>query len=225
MAAKASTEVAEKIAAKTAAEAAEKAAAKAAAEKLAAKAAEEAAAKIAAEKIAAKAAAEAAETAAKASKAAERVAQRIAARTARAAVTAAKLVQLTARSAAADPVAMIDMLAMGIIIALQNTMKDLDPEAYRDPRPGMVSYSQLPEAVKTIFSMVPLLGTVGDFAFPFFEFGAGCPDGTSQEFPGSLCQSAVMATVASLGTFSATRTTAQNGRAKNTLTGPSSPPP
>ena len=190
-AAKASTEIAEKIAAKTAAEAAEKAAAKAAAE-----AAEKAAAKIVAENLAAKAAAEAAERAAakiaaeaaeKASKAAERVAQRIAARTARAAVTAAKLVQLTARSAAADPIAMIDMLAMGIIIALQNTVKDLDPEAYRDPRPGMMSYSQLPEAVKTVFSMVPLLGTVGDFAFPFFEFGPGCPDGTSQEFPGSLC--------------------------------------
>jgi hypothetical protein len=190
-AAKTSTEIAEKIAAKTAAEAAEKAAAKAAAE-----AAEKAAAKVAAEKLAAKAAAEAAERAAakiaaeaaeKASKAAERVAQRIAARTARAAVTAAKLVQLTARSAAADPIAMIDMLAMGIIIALQNTVTDLDPEAYKDPRPGMVSYSQLPEAVKAVFSMVPLLGTVGDFAFPFFEFGPGCPDGTSQEFPGSLC--------------------------------------
>ena len=184
---KATSEAAEKLAQKTATEAAEKAAQKAAAEtakKAAAEAAEIAAKKAAAEaaEIAAKkAAAEASE------KAAARVAQRIAARTARAAATAAKLAQLTARSASADPVAMLDMLAMGIIIALQNTIKDLDPEAYRDPRPGMISYSQLPEAVKAVFSMIPLWGTIGDFALPFFEFGAGCPEGSSQEFPGSLC--------------------------------------
>ena len=191
VAAKVSTEIAEKVAAKTSTEVAEKAAAKVAAD-----AAEKAAAKVAAEaaeKAAAKVAAEAAEKAAakiateRASKLAERVAARASARIARAAVTAAKIAQLTARSAAADPVAMLDMLAMGVIITLQNTVKDLDPDGYKDPRGGMMSYSQLPEAVKAVFSMIPLIGTIGDFVFPFFEFGPGCPEGTSQEFPGSLC--------------------------------------
>ena len=187
LAKKAATETAESLAKKAATETAESLAQKAAtetAESLAQKAATETA-----ESLAKKAATEVAEkaTTSAASAAAERLAARTAARVARAAATAAKLAQLTARSASADPVAAVDLLITGVIIALQNSISDLDPEAYRDPRPGMVSYSQLPESVKALFSLIPMWGTLGDFAMPFFEFGVGCPEGTTQEFPGSLC--------------------------------------
>jgi len=136
---------------------------------------------VAAKEIAEKAAVKAGETAA------ERVAKMLSARAARAALTASKLATLSAKSAAQGPIGALDMLALGVIITLQNTVKDLDTEAYREPRPGMISYSQLPEAVKIVFSFIPLIGTIGDFVFPFFEFGTGCPEGTTQEFPGSLC--------------------------------------
>ena len=134
-----------------------------------------------AEKVAAKVAATAAETAA------EKAAAKVATMAARAAATASKIAAMTAKAAAMGPLGAADLLLSGIVITLQSTVKELEPEYYEPVPAGLWSYAQLPDAAKAVISAIPLAGSILDLVGPLFQFGEKCPEGTHQESPGGLC--------------------------------------
>ena len=119
--------------------------------------------------------------------AAEKAAAKAATIAARAAATAAKIATMTAKATAMGPLGAADLLIAGIVITLQNTVKELDPYFYEPIPPGLWSYDQLPDAAKVTISAIPIAGSLLDLVGPLFQFGEKCPAGTHQESPGGLC--------------------------------------
>ena len=160
----------------------------AAGDKVAAKAGEAVGEKVAAtvgEDVAEKVAAAVAMTAAE--RAGEKAAAKAATLAARATATATKIATMTARAAAMGPLGALDLLISGIVVTLQNTVKELEPEYYEPVPAGLWSYDQLPDAAKAVISAIPIAGSLLDLVGPLFQFGEKCPEGTHRESPGGLC--------------------------------------
>ena len=135
--------------------------------------------------VAEKAAAQAAEKAAAA--AAEKAALKAATLSARAAATASKIAAMTAKATAMGPLGVADLLISAIVLTLQNTVKELEPEYYAPVPDGLWSYDQLPDEAKAVISAIPVAGSLLDLVGPLFQFGSKCPEGYTQETPGGLC--------------------------------------